>query len=105
MKPQRPPSSFAILLMACSVIATVARLSRIGVGTSANYSPHGTRIAFNSDGGGTLQVWTVAGRDALALFNPATLRSTPGPSLPAVTAGRLKFSGHGRLLATLGKLG
>ena len=39
--------------------ASVARLARIGVCYSASFSPDGTRIAFNSDMGGSPQVWTV----------------------------------------------
>src|SRR5262249_4980885 len=44
-------------------------------------------------------IWNVAGRDELALLDLATLRSTPGPALPAETAGGLRFSRDGRLLA------
>jgi hypothetical protein len=87
----------ALLLTACSVIAPVLCLSRIGVSDSANYSPYGTRLAFNSDFGGIPQVWTVAGPDEPPPFDAATLRSTPGP---AETAGGQRFRRDCRLFAT-----
>ena len=56
-------------------------------------------FALDESGATAALVWNVAGRDELALLDLATARSTPGPALPAETAGGLRFSRDGRLLA------
>ena len=56
-------------------------------------------FALDETGATAALVWNVAGRDELAFLDLATARSTPGPALPAETAGGLRFSRDGRLLA------
>ena len=56
-------------------------------------------FALDERGATAALVWNVAGKDELALLDLATARSSPGPPLPAETAGGLRFSRDGRLLA------
>jgi dipeptidyl aminopeptidase/acylaminoacyl peptidase len=56
-------------------------------------------FAIDESGATAALIWNVAGRDELVFFDLATARSTPGPALPAETAGGLRFSRDGRLLA------
>src|SRR5262245_37171123 len=56
-------------------------------------------FAIDEGGATAALIWNVAGRDELAFLDLATARSTPGPALPAETAGGLRFSRDGRLLA------
>src|SRR5262249_17796568 len=56
-------------------------------------------FALDEGGATAALVWNVAGRDELAFFDLATAHSTPGPALPAETAGGLRVSRDGRPLA------
>ncbi len=51
------------------------------------------------DGRTAALLWNVAGRNELAFVDLASLKSAPGPQLPAEVVGGLTFSKDGRLLA------
>ena len=56
-------------------------------------------FALAEDGTEAALVWNVAGRSELALYDPRTGRTEPGPDLPAEIAAGLTYSRDGRRLA------
>jgi dipeptidyl aminopeptidase/acylaminoacyl peptidase len=56
-------------------------------------------FALTEDGTEAALVWNVAGRSELALYDPRTGRTEPGPDLPAEIAAGLTYSRDGRRLA------